>query len=171
MTPYKWEAYCSTNRRRIAVQMGGVLRGLPFFKACKPGKYSNTNGGGGVYCCMHKLGMYCSTFSTSCTGWVFLNVAQNPKGRVILKCYGHSNSLRWQQNTTKVRKTLRQGLWNTLVFLGKIQRKFPEIVRITTARINYYVIVFLYGRVLWEILERLWSRCGNFHPQKQKNPN
>ena len=29
---YKWEAYCSTNRRRIAVQLGGVLRCFPFFR-------------------------------------------------------------------------------------------------------------------------------------------
>ena len=31
--PYKWEAYCHTNGRRIAVQMRGVLLGFPFFKA------------------------------------------------------------------------------------------------------------------------------------------
>ena len=30
---YKWEAYCGTNWRRIAVQIGGVLRRFPFFKA------------------------------------------------------------------------------------------------------------------------------------------
>ena len=30
--PYKWEAYCRTNRRHTAVQMGGVLLGFPFFK-------------------------------------------------------------------------------------------------------------------------------------------
>ena len=38
-------AYCRTNGRRTAVQMGGVLRGFPFFEAEKPGKYSNTKGG------------------------------------------------------------------------------------------------------------------------------
>ena len=31
--PYKWEAYCRTNGRHIAVQMGGVLQGFPFFEA------------------------------------------------------------------------------------------------------------------------------------------
>ena len=31
--PYKWGAYCNTNGRRTAVQMGGVLQGFPFFEA------------------------------------------------------------------------------------------------------------------------------------------
>ena len=31
--PYNWEAYCRTNERRTAVEMGGVLLGFPFFKA------------------------------------------------------------------------------------------------------------------------------------------
>ena len=31
--PHKWGAYCRTNGRRTAVQMGGVLRGFPFFEA------------------------------------------------------------------------------------------------------------------------------------------
>ena len=31
--PYKWGAYCRTNGRRTAVQMGGVLQGFPFFEA------------------------------------------------------------------------------------------------------------------------------------------
>ena len=31
--PYKWGAYCRTNGRRNAVQMGGVLQGFPFFEA------------------------------------------------------------------------------------------------------------------------------------------
>ena len=31
--PYTWEAYCRTNGRRTAVQMGGVLQGFPFFEA------------------------------------------------------------------------------------------------------------------------------------------
>ena len=43
--PYKWEAYCRTNRRRTAVQMGGVLLGFPFFKASKAGRSSDANGG------------------------------------------------------------------------------------------------------------------------------
>ena len=43
--PYKWGAYCRTNGRLTAVQMGGVLQGFPFFEAWKPGKYGDTNGG------------------------------------------------------------------------------------------------------------------------------
>ena len=42
---YKWEAYCRTNGRRTAKQMGGVLLGFPFFKASKPGRHSDRNGG------------------------------------------------------------------------------------------------------------------------------
>ena len=40
----KWEAYCGTNRRRIAVQIGGVLRRFPFSEAQKPARHSVTNG-------------------------------------------------------------------------------------------------------------------------------
>ena len=43
--PCKWGAYCRTNGRRTAVQMGGILQGFPFFEAWKPGKYGDTNGG------------------------------------------------------------------------------------------------------------------------------
>ena len=42
---YKWEAYCGTNGRRTAVQIGGVLRRFPFSKALKPARHSVTNGG------------------------------------------------------------------------------------------------------------------------------
>ena len=31
--PYKWGACCRTNGRRTAVQMGGVLQGIPLFEA------------------------------------------------------------------------------------------------------------------------------------------
>ena len=31
--PYKWGAYCRTNGRRTAVQIGGVMQGFPFFEA------------------------------------------------------------------------------------------------------------------------------------------
>ena len=31
--PYRWEAYCRTNGRCTAVQMGGVLLGFLFLKA------------------------------------------------------------------------------------------------------------------------------------------
>ena len=30
---YKWEAYCNTNGRRTAIQMGGVLTLFPFLRA------------------------------------------------------------------------------------------------------------------------------------------
>ena len=30
---YKWEVYCNTNGRRIAIQMGEVLTILPFLRA------------------------------------------------------------------------------------------------------------------------------------------
>ena len=42
---YKWEVHCGTDRRHTAVQIGGVLRHFPFFKAQKPAKRSVTNGG------------------------------------------------------------------------------------------------------------------------------
>ena len=42
---YKWEAYCGTNRIRIAVQIGGVLWRFPFSKVRKPAGHSVTNGG------------------------------------------------------------------------------------------------------------------------------
>ena len=42
---YKWEAYCVTNGRRSAVEIGGVLRRFPFSKALKPARHSVTNGG------------------------------------------------------------------------------------------------------------------------------
>ena len=49
---YKWEAYCNTNGRRTAIQMGGVLTVFPFPKSVGAPKalrykleaYCNTNG-------------------------------------------------------------------------------------------------------------------------------
>ena len=49
---YKWEAYCNTNGRRIAIQMGGVLTVFPFPQSVGAPKalqykleaYCNTNG-------------------------------------------------------------------------------------------------------------------------------
>ena len=41
---YKWEAYCGTNRRRTAIQIGGVLRRFSFSKAWKPVRHSVANG-------------------------------------------------------------------------------------------------------------------------------
>ena len=49
-----------TNGRCTAVQMGGVLLGFPFFKACTRGRYSNTNAGGVL---RYKLEVYCQYFS------------------------------------------------------------------------------------------------------------
>ena len=56
------EAYCGTNERRTAVQIGRVLRPFPFFKAWKPARHSITNGarsavqiGGVLQCCSDKL--------------------------------------------------------------------------------------------------------------------
>ena len=40
-----WEAYCGTNGRRTAVQVGGVLRRFPFSKALKNSEGDVTNGG------------------------------------------------------------------------------------------------------------------------------
>ena len=39
----KWEAYCNTHRRRTAIQMGGVLKYLPFLRAQWHRKRCNTN--------------------------------------------------------------------------------------------------------------------------------
>ena len=59
---YNWEAYCCTNRKRTAVEMGGVLLGFPFFKALKPGRYSDTKGGGYCGTNWRCTGSNCSTF-------------------------------------------------------------------------------------------------------------
>ena len=40
--PYKWGAYCRTNGRRTAVQMGGVLQGFPFFEGSKLRRQEST---------------------------------------------------------------------------------------------------------------------------------
>ena len=65
--PYKWEAYCRTNGRRTAVQMGGVLLGFPLFK------HKSQEGAaiqmGGVL--PYKLEVYCSTFFEASRGWGF----------------------------------------------------------------------------------------------------
>ena len=56
---YKWEAYCGTNRRRIAVQIGGVLRRFPI------SNFRSQQGTalqmGGVL--RYKLEVYCQYFS------------------------------------------------------------------------------------------------------------
>ena len=71
--PYKWGAYCRTNGRRTAVQMGGVLQSFPFFEAQKPGKCTAIQMGGVL---PYKLEVYCRTFWASCRGWGFRNIAQ-----------------------------------------------------------------------------------------------
>ena len=63
---YKCEAYCGTNGRRTAVQIGGVLRRFPFSKALKPARHSITNGGGGVL--RYKLEVYRQYFSDKLYG-------------------------------------------------------------------------------------------------------
>ena len=63
--------------------MRGVPRNLPFFKAWKPGRQSDTNGG--VLRC--KLKAYCGTSLTSCPGSGFLISAQlrrNPEYSHVL---------------------------------------------------------------------------------------
>ena len=70
---YKWEAYRVTNRRRTAVQIGGVLRRFPFFQAWKPARHSVTNGGRTA---VQIGGVLPVHFQTSCTGCGFLNSAQ-----------------------------------------------------------------------------------------------
>ena len=50
---YKWKAYCGTNRRRTAVQVGGVLRRFPFLQSLEASKAQR-----------YKWGA-----KTSCTGW------------------------------------------------------------------------------------------------------
>ena len=40
---YKWEAYCNTNGRRTAIQMGGVLKYFPFLRAQWHQEHYNTN--------------------------------------------------------------------------------------------------------------------------------
>ena len=70
---YKWEAYCGTNRRRVAVQIGSGLRRFPFLKAWKPERHSVTNGGGVL---RYKLEVYCRYFSGKLYGLGFLNSPQ-----------------------------------------------------------------------------------------------
>ena len=63
---YKWEAY------RTAIQMGGILRGIPFFKAyLEARRHSNANRGILPY----RLEVYCHTFWKSCTGWGLQNTS------------------------------------------------------------------------------------------------
>ena len=69
---------CCTNGRHTGVRIGGilqyeleVLRGLPFFKAGKPGRRSDANGGHIAV----QIGVYCSTFRTRCMGWGLRNIA------------------------------------------------------------------------------------------------
>ena len=77
---YKWGAYCRTNGRRTAVQMGGVLWGFPFFEAQKPGKHGDEMGGVLPY----KLEVYCRTFQTSFT---CLLACQGAEKRESLKVF------------------------------------------------------------------------------------
>ena len=65
--PYKWEAYCSTNGRRTAVQMGGVLLGFPFLRLRSQEGRAMQMGGVLPY----KLEVYCRTFFDTSRGWGF----------------------------------------------------------------------------------------------------
>ena len=57
--PYKWGAYCRTNGRRTAVQMGGVLQGFPFLRSLEARKVRR-----------YKRGAYCRT-NWRCTAVLF----------------------------------------------------------------------------------------------------
>ena len=60
--PHKWGAYCRTNGRRTAVQMGGVLRGFPFLRSSEARKVRR-----------YKWGAYCRT-NWRCTAVLFRQV-------------------------------------------------------------------------------------------------
>ena len=72
---YKWEAYCNTNGRRTAIQMGGVLTVFPFRQSvgapkvlqCKLEAYCNTN-----WRCVAIL------FLRSSGGWGFWRSSDKP---------------------------------------------------------------------------------------------
>ena len=64
---YEWEAYCDTNGRRTAIQMGGVLTVFPFPQSV-----------GALKALQFKLEAYCNTiggvlrcFLRSSGGWGF----------------------------------------------------------------------------------------------------
>ena len=63
--PYKWEAYCSTNGRRIA--------GFPFLGSLEARKALPYKRGGVL---PYKLEVHCRTFSETSRGWGFRNTAQ-----------------------------------------------------------------------------------------------
>ena len=65
---HKWEAYCNTNGRRTAIQMGGVLTVFPFPQK-RRGTKSTAIQIGGVL--QYKLEVYCDTFLRSSGGWGF----------------------------------------------------------------------------------------------------
>ena len=64
---YKWEAYCNTNGRRTAIQMGVVLTVFPF-PQCVWGTRSTAIQIGGVL--QYELEVYCDTLRSS-GGWGF----------------------------------------------------------------------------------------------------
>ena len=65
---YEWEAYCDTNGRRTAIQMGGVLAGFPFPQSVRGTKSTAIQIGGVL---QYKLEVYCDTFLRSSGGWGF----------------------------------------------------------------------------------------------------
>ena len=71
---YEWEAYCNTNGRRAAIQMGGVLTVFPFPQSAGAPKHYNKNWGVSQY----KLEVYCNTFLRSSGGWGFWHSSEIP---------------------------------------------------------------------------------------------
>ena len=63
----KWAAYCCTNTRRIAIQIGGVLRAS--LSSRLRGQEGTAIQMGGILPC--KLEVCCSTFSETSKGWGF----------------------------------------------------------------------------------------------------
>ena len=73
---YKWEAYCNTNGRRTAIQMGGVLTVFPFPWSLGVTKSTAMQIGGVL---QYKWKVYCDTSLRSSGGWVFCYFASSPE--------------------------------------------------------------------------------------------
>ena len=66
---YKWEAYCNTNGRLIAIQMRGVLTVFTFPQSAGAREALQCQLIGGVL--QYKLEVCCDTFLRSSAGWGF----------------------------------------------------------------------------------------------------
>ena len=62
----EWEAYCNTNGRRTAIQMGGSTDNISLSSECR-GTESTAIQIGGIL--QYKLEVHCDTFSRSSGGW------------------------------------------------------------------------------------------------------